>query len=152
VKVELPPPPEQLRFIVTRPYAVTGPFWASRVKALITSWIPTEGAGMTDLGHLGGGRSTALAINNTGIAVGTSTIDNGTSRVFRWTQAEGMVDLNTLLPPNSGWVLDVVHDVNDRGQIAGEGLHNGQRRAFRYNPPGLTEAAPVAASAKAARP
>ena len=40
VKVELPPPPEQLRFVVTRPYAVTGPFWASRVKALITSWIP----------------------------------------------------------------------------------------------------------------
>jgi hypothetical protein len=26
--------------VVTRPYAVTGPFWASRVKALITSWIP----------------------------------------------------------------------------------------------------------------
>src|SRR5262249_3493691 len=40
VKVELPPPPEQLRFVVTRPYAVTGPFWSSRVKALITSWIP----------------------------------------------------------------------------------------------------------------
>src|SRR2546426_942089 len=40
VKVELPPPPEQLRFVVTRPYAVTGPFWAPRVKALITSWIP----------------------------------------------------------------------------------------------------------------
>src|SRR5206468_11771867 len=40
VKVELPPPPEQLRFVVTRPYAMTGPFWALRVKALITSWIP----------------------------------------------------------------------------------------------------------------
>jgi uncharacterized protein len=40
VKVELPPPPEQLRFVVTRPYAVTGPFWGSRIKALITSWIP----------------------------------------------------------------------------------------------------------------
>src|SRR6266571_2861117 len=35
-----PPPPEQRRFVVTRPYAVTGPFWTSRVKALITSWIP----------------------------------------------------------------------------------------------------------------
>jgi len=40
VKVEPPPPSAQLRFVVTRPYAVTGPFWASRVKALITSWIP----------------------------------------------------------------------------------------------------------------
>lgn len=116
------------------------------------AFLWTQGAGMIDLGHLGGGHSTALAINNTGVVVGTSTIANGTSRAFRWTQPDGMVDLNTLLPPNSGWVLDIAHDVNDRGQIVGEGLHNGQRHAFRYNPPELTEAAPAAASVKAPRP
>jgi DUF1680 family protein len=40
VKVELPPPPVALEPVFTRRYAVTGPFWASRAKALITSWIP----------------------------------------------------------------------------------------------------------------
>jgi probable HAF family extracellular repeat protein len=99
------------------------------------AFLWTEGSGMADLGHLGGGRSSANAINNDGVVVGTSTLSNGTSRAFRWTQASGMVDLNTLLPAGSGWVLEIAHDVNDRGQITGEGLHNGQRRAFRYNPP-----------------
>ena len=40
VKVEPPPPPVELKPVFTRRYAVTGPFWASRVKALITTWIP----------------------------------------------------------------------------------------------------------------
>jgi uncharacterized protein len=40
VKVELPPPPVQLNPVVTRRHTVTDPFWASRTKALITSWIP----------------------------------------------------------------------------------------------------------------
>jgi uncharacterized protein len=40
VKVELPPPPAQLTPVVTRFHTVTDPFWASRTKALITSWIP----------------------------------------------------------------------------------------------------------------
>jgi uncharacterized protein len=40
VKVELPPPPAQLAPVVTRRHTVTDPFWASRTKALITSWIP----------------------------------------------------------------------------------------------------------------
>ena len=99
------------------------------------AFLWTEGSGMVDLGNLGGGQSSALAINNKGMVVGTSTVTNGTTRAFVWTQAGGMVDLNTLLPPGSGWVLEYAHDVNDRGQIAGEGLHNGQRRVFRYNPP-----------------
>ena len=40
VKVELPPPPVQLDPVVTKPYTVTGRFWKSRAKALVTSWIP----------------------------------------------------------------------------------------------------------------
>ena len=40
VKVELPPPPVQLSPVVTRRHTITDPFWASRTKALITSWIP----------------------------------------------------------------------------------------------------------------
>ena len=40
VKVELPPPPEPLTPVFTTSYSVTGPFWSSRMKALIVNWIP----------------------------------------------------------------------------------------------------------------
>jgi uncharacterized protein len=40
VKVELPPPAVPLSPVVTRRHTVTDPFWASRTKSLITSWIP----------------------------------------------------------------------------------------------------------------
>lgn len=40
VKVELPPQAAPLTPVVTRRHTVTDPFWASRTKALITSWIP----------------------------------------------------------------------------------------------------------------
>ena len=40
VKVELPPPAEQLHPVVTRAHTVTSPFWKTRTKALITTWIP----------------------------------------------------------------------------------------------------------------
>ncbi len=40
VKVELPPPPTQLMPVVTTKHTITSPMWASRTKALITSWIP----------------------------------------------------------------------------------------------------------------
>ena len=103
----------------------------------IHAFLWTEGAGMKDLGHLGGGKSRALAISNKGMVVGTSTLIDGSNRAFRWTQAGGMIDLNTLLPRNSGWVLTAAWDVNDEGQITGEGLHNGAQRAFRLNPPEL---------------
>jgi uncharacterized protein len=40
VQVELPPPPAQLTPVVTTRHAITSPFWQSRTKALIVSWIP----------------------------------------------------------------------------------------------------------------
>jgi DUF1680 family protein len=40
VKVELPPPAEQLMPVVTRRHTITSRFWASRARVLITSWIP----------------------------------------------------------------------------------------------------------------
>jgi DUF1680 family protein len=40
VQVELPPPPAQLTPVVTTRHTITSPFWKSRTKALIVSWIP----------------------------------------------------------------------------------------------------------------
>ena len=79
------------------------------------AFLWTEGAGMMDLGHLGGGTSRATAISNNGVVVGTSALINGTDHAFRWTQASGLIDLNTLLKPNSGWVLVDAYGVNDHG-------------------------------------
>jgi probable HAF family extracellular repeat protein len=98
------------------------------------AFLWTEGVGMVDLGHLGGGTSGARAISNTGVVVGSSHLMNGTSHAFYWTRAQGMIDLNTLLPLNSGWVLTEANGVNDRGQFTGAGLHNGVSRAFRLGP------------------
>jgi DUF1680 family protein len=40
VKVEPPPPAAALAPVITKPYRITSPFWAPRMKALIASWIP----------------------------------------------------------------------------------------------------------------
>lgn len=70
----------------------------------------------------------ACAVNNAGAVVGH---DGG--RAFLW--AGGVrYDLNTLIDPRSGWTLVVAYAINDRGQIAGQGWHEGVLKAFRLDP------------------
>jgi probable HAF family extracellular repeat protein len=88
---------------------------------------------LRDLGTLGGTRSTARAINNADQVVGMSLDASGRQRAFLW-QTDVMVDLNTLLPPNSGWELQDAHFINDAGQIAGTGLYQGQSSWFLLTP------------------
>ncbi len=45
-----------------------------------------------------------------------------------------MVDLDTLLPANSGWTLQYAVGINASGQICGFGTHNGATHAFILNP------------------
>jgi len=63
--------------------------------------------------------------------VGTST-DAGDvdSLAFIWTRSKGMVDLNTLIPANSGWVLVTANSINGEGRIVGTGTINGASHAF----------------------
>src|SRR6185295_18663311 len=79
------------------------------------------GGAMTDLGTFGGTYTTPLAINNVGQVVGYSGTQTGTSHAFLWKDGT-IVDLNTLLPPNSGWELLSAQLVSDGGQIVGFGL------------------------------
>lgn len=44
-----------------------------------------------------------------------------------------MIDLNTLLPNGSGWLLQEAIGINDSGQITGYGLYNGTEEAFLLN-------------------
>ena len=66
-----------------------------------------------------------------GVAVGwfISTAD-GAPHAFVNT-ADGSADLNTLIAPGSGWLLDQAFVVNANGAIAGVGRLNGQPHAFR---------------------
>lgn len=76
---------------------------------------------MRDLGTLPQMRSIAYAINNFGYVVGESVQENGMSgRAFLWTKSTGMVDLNTLISPDSGWELVVATGINVWGQITGD--------------------------------
>jgi len=78
---------------------------------------------MVDLGNLGGSSAAANSINRYGEVVGTSnTTGDADIRAFLWTVKKGMVDLNTLISPTSGWDLQNASSINDHHVIVGTGL------------------------------
>jgi probable HAF family extracellular repeat protein len=100
----------------------------------IHSFLWTRRSGMQDLGTLPGAVITVAAccntLNNRGQIVGFS-IDgaSGNSRAFVW-QNKVMTDLNTLVPAGSPWNLQGAFAINDAGEIVGQGMINGEVRAF----------------------
>jgi probable HAF family extracellular repeat protein len=91
-----------------------------------------------DLGTLGGTNSIAYSMNNAGTAVGMSGIATGMPHAFMVTNALGgmvqMMDLNSLIPSNSGWELMEARSINAAGQIVGWGMHAGHTNAFLLTP------------------
>lgn len=105
-----------------------------------------RGGRVTDLGVLPGDDiSEASDINAAGVIAGTSGpfySDNpggGSgqpdrhSKAVLWENGK-IVDLNTGLAANSGWELLRASAINNRGQVLGEGSHNGRRAAFLLTP------------------
>lgn len=88
-----------------------------------------ENGQMRPLGHLGGGTARLDDINEYGVAVGTGSIllEGGirSSIALYWSEATGLINLNTLLPENSGWHLASATAINEYGQITGNGTFNG---------------------------
>ena len=82
----------------------------------------------------------ALAINNNGDIVGIGTDDSGNSRALLW-QGGTVIDLNTLLPANSGWFLGEATAISEGGIIVGEGAFNGQEMGFELLPSASPSAA-----------
>jgi probable HAF family extracellular repeat protein len=76
---------------------------------------------MHDIGTLDGGFSNGWAINNSGQITGEASTADGTTVAFLYTSSGGMVDLNTLIDPNSDWHLNIGRGINDAGQITGYG-------------------------------
>jgi uncharacterized repeat protein (TIGR01451 family) len=76
---------------------------------------------LTDLGTLDGDHSYPYGVNNAGQVVGES---GGHAFLY----SNGMLqDLNSLIPADSGWVLNTASAINDKGQIVGTGTFNGQQ-------------------------
>lgn len=101
-----------------------------------------EGNAMQDLGTLGGSRSYAYGINNAGQVVGYSRITSGATRAMVYIDGT-MYNLNDLIPSGSGWTLSEAWDVNDSGQIVGDGVYNGDVRAFLLTPDIVDPAPPM---------
>ncbi len=91
-----------------------------------------------DLGTLGGTNSVAFCLNNANDAVGMADWTNGMPHAFLVTNALGgtvhMMDLNNLIPTNSGWQLMAAHGINAAGQIVGWGMFAGHTNAFLLTP------------------
>ena len=92
---------------------------------------------MRDLGVLpGDNESRAMDVNNSGQVAGFSeNIFEDTRRAFLFSDGT-LFDLNDLMVQNPGWKLVEATGINDRGQIVGTGLFEGNGRAFLLTPRG----------------
>lgn len=82
-----------------------------------------DGSTLKDLGTLGGASSTAVAMNASSQVVGgADTAAGGPSHAMSWTQAGGLVDLNTRIPrAPAGTVLRIALAISDNGDIVAQG-------------------------------
>jgi uncharacterized membrane protein len=97
-------------------------FWASSTSpAVILSTPPGE--------FMNGG---AQAISDNDQIVGAAyNSDFSDFHAFMWPSSTSQgIDLNMLIPPDSGWELLFGTDVNNRGEIVGAGLLNGALHAY----------------------
>ena len=104
--------------------------------------------GMKDLGTLGGD-SRAWGINDSGQVVGNSYVSGSGDHGFLKESGQPMIDLNTLIPADSGWTIHDARAINSKGQIAAIGYKaGGQGHALLLSPtsdsppPGDSQAPP----------
>jgi probable HAF family extracellular repeat protein len=94
---------------------------------------------ITDLGVVGNDQcSFAATINARGQVVGSSysicNSDSAITRAFLWEHGS-IFDLNTLVPHDSAVYLEDIFTINDRGEMAGEGVDtHGNAHAFMLIP------------------
>ncbi len=97
------------------------------------AFVYTPADGTRDLGNLGGDLAVAFGVNDLGTIVGGTELSDGTGVAFIYTNAGGMVNLNTLAPVN-GWTLDCACGINDNGQIIAQGYNGNDYQAFLLTP------------------
>jgi probable HAF family extracellular repeat protein len=77
--------------------------------------------------------SEASGINNNGDIVGFYITTKEKWKACLWKDGRA-IDLNTCLPPGSGWELFDATGINDAGQIIGTGYHKNKQRSFILTP------------------
>jgi probable HAF family extracellular repeat protein len=95
-----------------------------------------NGGALQDLGVLPGfTASWATGINSSGQIVGFLGVVESGATAFEqhaFLYEDGvMTDLNTLVDPDSGWILTSALAINDNGEIIGYGTLNGEKQAYR---------------------
>jgi len=80
---------------------------------------------MQDLGTFESNSSEANGINDSGKVVGVSGTSDGSSHGFFKESGQPMIDLNTLIPPASGWTIDKARAINTDHKIAATGYKDG---------------------------
>jgi len=111
---------------------------SSPLDGVIHAFRWTQQTGMQDYGAFPGAIITVApccrTINDSGQIVGFA-IDGTTfnSTALVW-QGAVPVDMNTLIPPNSGWFLQAAQSINNDGKIIGYGTINGETHAFLATP------------------
>lgn len=94
-----------------------------------------EGLGLLPGSDQADDSAIAAAINNNGDVVGDCEVGNALHRAFLYlNNGRSMLDLNTVIPANSGWTLEFATDISDKGHIVGYGKKNGAQRAFLLKP------------------
>jgi probable HAF family extracellular repeat protein len=89
---------------------------------------------LQDLGTIQpGSNTTAASLNNADIVVGSSNLA-GHSVPWVWSATTGMQDLNSLISPDSGWVLVTATSVDQEGSIVGAGIVAGAVHGFLLTP------------------
>jgi probable HAF family extracellular repeat protein len=88
---------------------------------------------LTDLGTLGGAFRAGFAMNDSNDVVGMSLTSSNAYHAFL-DNGVSMVDLNDLLPADSGWTLISANAINNSGEIAGFGQFKGSYEGFLLNP------------------
>ncbi len=86
-----------------------------------------------DLDTQNSDHSAAVGINDRGQVVGSVTNPKDWQHAVLWDRGR-MIDLNTQIASGSGWILDSAKSINNKGQIVGDGLLRGKKRAFLLTP------------------
>lgn len=102
-------------------------YWKNGV---ITELPPTNLYSPTNNGPTTNYHSVANDINDAGLVVGNSQRISGSPAAATLWRNGVAIDLNTFLPPGSGWVLTNADGINERGDITGTGTLYGAQRAF----------------------
>lgn len=111
--------------------------WAKDAGDKIRAFIWDSTNGMVQIGSTETAASKAFALNELDMVVGYSEDGagdgSGNRTAVLWKDG-AQVDLNTLIPANSGWVLQTAWDINEKGQIVGYGTYDGKTQAFLLTP------------------